>query len=314
MKEKIISKGLIVLAVFFIPIFITTLLTDFRKSPNNIEDKLVTIHYNEGELQIPLESYLVGVVAAEMPVFFEGEALKAQAVTARTYTMKRYNQNPNIVFTKDIQSYYSDKELEELWGINDYAFYYSKIRDAVKETSGQVITYKDELIDAVFHSTSIGRTRSAKELWGQDIPYLEGAESLEDINAPTYLHQFVFDFIEFQDIVQQFDSSISFSKELPNEIQIIERNKEGYVLSIQVGNKIFSGEDFRKILEIASSNFTISFDENSVNIVCKGYGHGVGMSQYGAEAFANMGKGYQEILKHYYKDINIIGLQELKDQ
>ncbi|PKM94845.1 MAG: stage II sporulation protein D [Firmicutes bacterium HGW-Firmicutes-1] len=314
MKEKIISKGLIILAVFFIPIFITTTLTDFRKSPIHNQDTMVTIHYSDGEVQIPLESYLIGVVAAEMPVFFEDEALKAQAVTARTYTMKRYNKDPNIVFTKDIQNYYSDKELEEVWGVNDYAFYYSKIRDAVEETNGQVIIYQDELIDAVFHSTSIGRTRSAMELWGQDIPYLQGAESLEDINAPTYLHQYTFAFKEFQDKILQFDSKIVFSKELPSEIQIIERNKEGYILSVQVGNKIYTGEEFRKIFDIASSNFTISFVEDSVNLVCKGYGHGVGMSQYGAEAFANMGKGYQEILQHYYKDVTIIALHEIKEQ
>lgn len=314
MREKIISKGLIILAVFFIPVFITTLLTDFRKSPNSVEEMMVTINYNDGELQIPLEKYLLGVVAAEMPVFFEDEALKAQAVTARTYTMKRYNENPNMVFTKDIQSYHSDKELEAVWGVNDYAFYYLKIRDAVKATNGQVITYQDELIDAVFHSTSIGRTRSARELWGQDIPYLQASESLEDINAPTYLHQYSFTFNEFQDQALQFDSKIAFSKELPSEIQIIERNTEGYILSIQVGNKIYTGEEFRKIFDIASSNFTISFIEDGVNIACKGYGHGVGMSQYGAEAFANMGKDYEEIIKHYYKDVNIIALDELNEQ
>lgn len=311
MKERIINCALIVLAIFFLPIFITTLLTDVGKSAVNGNDIMVNIHYSEGELNIPLETYLIGVVAAEMPVYFDEEALKAQAITARTYTLKRLKENSNTVFTEDIQDYFSDKQLEEKWGVNDYAFYYSRIRKAVQETKGQVITYDGELIDAVFHSTSIGMTRSALEVWGQDIPYLQVAESLEDINAPTYLHKYSFEFNTFQDMASQYDGDITFAKELPSEIQIVERNKEGYILSIQVGNKIFNGEEFRKIFNLASSNFSLSFTNNEINIICKGYGHGVGLSQYGAEAMANAGKSCIDIVKHYFKDVEIVNKDNL---
>lgn len=306
MREKIINSVLIILAVFFLPIFITTILTDVGKSNNKSEDLMINIHYKNNDEQISLETYLIGVVAAEIPVYFDEEALKAQAVTARTYTLKRYQENPSIIFTDDIQDYYSNEELEEMWGVNDYAFYYSRIRDAVQQTKGQVITYNNELIDAVFHSTSIGMTRSALDVWGQDIPYLQVAESLEDINAPTYLHKHSFDFKNFQEVAVQYDGEIVFSKDLPNEIQIVERNKEGYILSIQLGNKIFNGEEFRKIFDLASSNFSLSFTDNEISIVCKGYGHGVGLSQYGAEAMAKSGNSFVEILKHYFKDIQVV--------
>lgn len=311
MREKAINIALIVIGIFFLPIFITTLLTDVGRSSTKAQDIVVTIHYKEGEEQMPLETYLIGVVAAEMPVYFDEEALKAQAITARTYTLKRLKENPDIIFTEGIQDFCSEKQLEEMWGVKDYTFYYTRIRNAVQKTSGQVIIYNGELIDAVFHSTSIGMTRRALDVWGQDIPYLQVAESLEDINAPTYLHKYSFDFNDFQDKAIQYDGEIVFSKDLPSEIQIIERNKEGYILSILVGNKIFDGEEFRKIFELASSNFSLSFTENQINIICKGYGHGVGLSQYGAEAMANSGKSYSDIIKHYFKDIEIVSKDTL---
>lgn len=306
MRERIINILLIILAIFFLPIFITTLMTDVGNKTDYKEDVMVSVHYQNGEEQLPLETYLVGVVAAEMPVYFDEEALKAQAVTARTYTLKRIKENPNMIFTEDIQDYCSDSQLEEIWGVEDFAFYYSRIRNAVQNTRGQVITYNGELIDAVFHSTSTGMTRRALDVWGQDIPYLQVAESLEDINAPTYLHKYTFEFQEFKDKALVYDKEIVFGDELATDIQIIERNKEGYILSIQVGNKIFEGETFRKMLDIASSNFSISFTDYTINIICKGYGHGVGLSQYGAEAMANGGKTYIDILKHYFKDVEVV--------
>lgn len=305
MKEKIISSALIVLAIFFLPIFITTILTDIEQDHNMVKDKLIHIQYDEGEVQLPLEEYLIGVVAAQMPAYFEDEALKAQAVIARTNTIKKYNENPNIIFTEDIQGYYSNKKLENMWGVNDYAFYYSKIRDAVWSTKNKVITYNKELIDAIFHSTSIGITRSAKDTWGQDIPYLQASESLEDINSPKYLNKYTFTYNDFQEKCKLYTSDILFTKELSNEIQIIERNKQGYVLSIQVGNKIYSGEEFRKAFELSSSNFEISFNKDGLEIICKGCGHGVGFSQYGAEALASSGNSYEKILLHFYKEVVI---------
>jgi len=304
-KDKIISISLVVLVIMFIPIFITTILTGIGRVNKNESTISVKINYNGYEETVDLEDYLVGVVAAEMPVNFELEALKAQAVAARTYTLKRLKENPEIVFTKDIQSYESKEELDKKWTVNDYAINYAKIKNAVDSTRGIVMVYDGELIDAVFHSTSTGMTQSAKDVWGKDIPYLQAVESLEDINSPYYLHKYTFTINEFIELVNNYDKEVEISNDFNSEVQIIERNDNGYVNKIQVGNKVYTGEVFRKILNLASSNFIISYNLNEVEITCKGYGHGVGLSQYGAEALAIDGYTYKDILKHYYKDILI---------
>ncbi len=311
MKEKTISTALIVLVVFFLPIFITTLLADFGKQIKSANELMVTVSYREGKTQVSLNEYLIGVVAAEMPVQFEKEALMAQAVAARTYTMKRVQQDPQMVFTSAVQSYYSKGELEDLWGVDDYPLHYSKIKEAVEATKTQVLIYEDALIDAVFHSTSIGMTRSASEVWNQEIPYLQKVESLEDINAPTYFHQYALTYEELKEKALAFDDQIILTDELSKDIQIIERNKEGYVLQIQIGNQIYSGEDFRKIGGLASSNFSLLFNEQKVEIICRGYGHGVGLSQYGAEAMAKTGATYDQILHHYYSDVEMTTLEKI---
>lgn len=310
MRDKIISKALTVLAVFFLPIFITTLLADFGKHATSKDDIMVLVAYNDGQIQLPLNQYLIGVVAAEMPVQFEEEALKAQAITARTYTMKRFQANPKMVFTSDVQSYYSQMELEKLWGVEDYPLNYSKIKNAVQATASKVIVHKEALIDAVFHSTSIGMTRSAEEVWGQDIAYLQKVESLEDINAPTYLHQYTFNYDDARKKALSYDAQMVLTEELSNDIQIIERNKEGYVIQVQIGNKIYNGEDFRNIFGLASSNFSLLFKDQKMEIVCRGYGHGVGLSQYGAEAMAKTGATHEQIVLHFFTDVELSTLEK----
>lgn len=305
MREKIISTLLVVLIIFFIPVFITTILSGIRKKDENTDDIKITINYNQGENKIDLEDYIIGVVAAEMPVTFHEEALKAQAVAARTYTLKKLEEDDSIIFTSDFQSYYSEEELESIWGVNDYALYYSKLQNAVSSTKGMVMIYDHDLIDAVFHSTSTGMTQSAEEMWGQDIPYLKGVESLEDINAPTYLHRYSYSNDEFIKIMEQYDDELVINDNISSQIQIIERNSVGYIKKIQIGNKIYEGQEFRNIFGLASSNFQITLKDNNTEILCKGYGHGVGLSQYGADAMAKAGHSFADILKHYYKDIKI---------
>lgn len=309
MREKILTGCLIVIIVFFIPIFVTTIFDNAKHSENKKENILVKIDYGQGITEISLDAYLMGVVAAEMPANYEIEALKAQVVAARTYIIKRTTENANTVFTKQLLSYYTDQELEEIWGVTQYAFNYSKIKKAVEETDQQVILYQGELIDAIFHSTSIGKTRPALEVWGEDIPYLKTAESLEDINSSTYLHQYSFSYDVFSQTLMSNHNDIIISKELLKEMQIIERSTSGYILKLQVGNKIFTGEEFRRLFELASSCFSITVENNQINIVCKGMGHGVGMSQVGANAMALEGSDYQSIIVHYYQDIQIENMQ-----
>lgn len=310
MREKIISILLMLLIILVIPIFITTILTGIRSKKEEFSDITVNINYSGEETQIPLEEYIIGVVAAEMPAQYDKEALKAQAIAARTYTLKKIDDDKQVIFTSDIQGYESYNDLESKWGAEEFPIYYVKIKDAVESTRGYVMTYNNELIDAVYHSISSGTTRSALDVWGKDIDYLQKVESLEDINSPEYINRYEISYKELKDkLIESFnDIKVNISKE--NEMQIVERSEEGYIKKIQFDNKILTGEEIRNSLSIASSNFTLDYKEDNIEIICKGYGHGVGMSQYGANAMAKEGKTYDKILKHYYVGIDILKMKQ----
>lgn len=305
MKEKLISLGLTLLIICFIPIFITTIMSGISRDKVKGTPIAVNIHYTEGKQSIDLETYIVGVVAAEMPASYEIEALKAQAVAARTYTLKHMMADPDIVFAESIQSYYSPKEIEQLWDVKNYSIYYAKIKKAVSETEGEVILHSDTLIDAVFHAISGGYTQEAIDVWGQDIAYLQGVSSLSDMHAKNYEKDYTYTLTEFTEMLTESNEELVLGQNIQQEIQIVNRNNAGYVGKIQVGNRIFSGEDFRHMLKLSSSNFTLTFMDTSVKIHCRGYGHGVGMSQYGANSLAKEGRSYDDILKHYYTGVRI---------
>lgn len=304
MREKIISILLIILIICFIPIFITTVIKGIPREKQNVEIKeSVKVLVKEKQESMNLNDYLIGVVAAEMPVNFYEEALKAQAVAARTFTLKKMQNDSNHIFSKKEQAYLTKEDMESSWGTENFAKNYNKIRNAVVNTNNEVIVYKGDLIEAVFHSTSAGMTQSAKDVWGEEIPYLVSVDSLEDINSPEYLHKKTFtqqDFIE--KIKEHINDFQTYTDEIINEIQIVSRTKEGYVAQIQIGNKILDGEVVRSYLGLESSNFTIDKVDGNIEVSCKGYGHGVGMSQYGADSLAQNGYTYKEILEHYYTD------------
>lgn len=309
MKEKIVTALLFLLILLFIPIFITTILNGIDNHKEGLkdtdEDSLVHISYNNKEKSISLEEYLIGVVAAEMPATFEEQALKAQAIAARTYSLKKIADNKDIVFKKEIQGYLTHEQLEQKWGTKSFPIYYMKIKNAVESTKGHVMTYNNKLIDAVYHSVSSGNTQSASDVWGQNIKYLQKVESLEDINSPEYLHRYTYTYNQLKNKFDKKYAEVGINISFDNKIQIAERTEEGYIKKVQFDNKILSGEEVRECLDLSSSNFTIEYKEDGVDITCKGYGHGVGMSQYGANAMAKEGKDYSNILKHYYKGIEI---------
>lgn len=303
MREKVMTILLIILIICFIPIFVTTMLRGIPKEKQEIEvvDNTVRVMVNDEEKVVALEDYLIGVVAAEMPYNFYEEALKAQAVAARTYTLKKLGEHDNIIFSNDLQAYLTKEDMEDRWGTGSFAKYYNKIKKAVEDTSDEVVVYQGDLIEAVFHSTSSGKTQSAKEVWGEEIPYLVSVDSAEDVNSPKYLHNSTFSLQEFTKKIQEYESDFEFySADVTSEIQIINRTPEGYVAKIQIGNKILDGEVVRKYLDLASSNFTMNVDGVQIEVLCKGYGHGVGMSQYGADNLAGKGLSYKEILEYYY--------------
>lgn len=249
-----------------------------------------------------LEDYIVGVLAGEMPVSFEIEALKAQAVAARTYVMKRLVNNKNndydIIDTTLNQVYLDNDELKKKWG-NNYVNYINKLKTAVLETSGEYITYKDNIIDALFFSTSVGATENSEEVFVSALPYLRSVDSSWDAEvSPVFSENNTFSLKEFYNKL-----NLTYSNNL--SIDVLQTTSTGRIKKIKINGTTFNGTTVAGKLGIRSDYFNISRDNDTVLVTTKGYGHGVGMSQYGAEAMAKKGYTYDKILKHYYKDVDI---------
>lgn len=247
---------------------------------------------------IPLEKYLIGVLSGEMPVSYEIEALKAQAVAARTYTLKRMEANKNnqfdIVDTTDDQVYLDENNLKNSWKEN-YDAYTKKIKQAVNETSGEYLTYDGKIIKAFFFSTSSGKTENCKDVFGENLPYLVSVSSIWDENSPSYS-----DYREFTK--EEFYNKLNLPYQEKLNIEI-SRNDTNSINTINVNGNILKGTDFRYELNLKSTNLEIQEEDSKIIITSKGYGHGVGLSQYGAQEMALKGYKYDEILKHYYQGI-----------
>jgi stage II sporulation protein D len=258
--------------------------------------------------KLPLEEYVVGVVAAEMPADFEMEALKAQALTARTYIVKQMlSQNhvglPEGADTADTelhQVYKNEAELRALWK-SDYSWKIKKIREAVQQTAGQILTYNGEPITATFFSTSNGYTENSEDYWSNSFPYLRSVESPWDKNSPKFYDQKVFTIKEFEN---RLGVQLANNKSVGT---VIERTAGQRVAKVEINGKILTGKTVREKLDLKSTDFTWTVKGNNIIIKTKGYGHGVGMSQYGANGMAAAGKNYQEIVKHYYQGVEISG-------
>ena len=257
----------------------------------------VTVYRNNGKIiNLELEEYVLGVVGAEMPASFNIEALKAQAILARTYALKSIKNGKKLTDTVSTQAYKDNSELQKLWK-NDYTKYYEKIKKAVNETKGKVILYNNEYIDAVYHSTSNGKTENSKNVWKNSLPYLVSVDSSWDKNVKSYKKETIFEINEFCNILK-------LDVEEPITYEII-HNETGRVRQITINNKTFSGTEFRNLLKLRSADFEIEINDEKVKVTTYGYGHGVGMSQYGANEMAKQGYSYIQILKHYYTGVVI---------
>ena len=257
----------------------------------------VTVYRNNGKIiNLELEEYVLGVVGAEMPASFNIEALKAQAILARTYALKSIKNGKKLTDTVSTQAYKDNSELQKLWK-NDYTKYYEKIKKAVNETKGIVILYNNEYIDAVYHSTSNGKTENSKNVCKNSLPYLVSVDSSWDKNVKSYKKETIFEINEFCNILK-------LDVEEPITYEII-HNETGRVRQITINNKTFSGTEFRNLLKLRSADFEIEINDEKVKVTTYGYGHGVGMSQYGANEMAKQGYSYIQILKHYYTGVVI---------
>lgn len=271
--------------------------TETKKENIKKNEITVTVYRNNGKIiNLELEEYVLGVVGAEMPASFNIEALKAQAILARTYALKSIKNGKKLTDTVSTQAYKDNSELQMLWK-NDYTKYYEKIKKAVNETKGKVILYNNEYIDAVYHSTSNGKTENSKNVWKNILPYLVSVDSSWDKNVKSYKKETIFEINEFCNILK-------LDVEEPITYEII-HNETGRVRQITINNKTFSGTGFRNLLKLRSADFEIEINDEKVKVTTYGYGHGVGMSQYGANEMAKQGYSYIQILKHYYTGVVI---------
>lgn len=262
-------------------------------------ETMVTIYRSNGTVEtIGLETYLIGVVAAEMPASFHIEALKAQAIVARTYALNKIQEGKVLTDTISTQVYKDNNQLKKTWG-NDFTKYYNKVKNAVDATKGLIVTYQGKYIDAVFHSTSNGYTVDAKDVWGNDVPYLKSVSSPFDLSASSFLK-------ETTKQIQEIEKSLGISITPNSQIQILQKDENGRVLKVQIDERIYSGVEMRTKLGLRSTDFEIIMNDNSITFRTKGFGHGVGMSQYGAQGMANNGYNYQQIIKHYYTNVDIV--------
>jgi stage II sporulation protein D len=263
---------------------------------------------NEEIEKIPLERYVVGVVAAEMPAQFELEALKAQALTARTYIVKQMMsdkklavpEGADVTDTVTHQVFRSEEDLKADWKPEEYEWKLQKIKEAVVATKGQILTYEGEPIDSTFFSTSNGYTENSEDYWSNSIPYLRSVESPWDVKeSPKFNNQVVMS-------ISQFETKLGIKLSGSDQIgEIVERTEGNRVGKVNFNGKVLSGKQIREMLDLKSSDFSWIKKGDQIVISTKGNGHGVGMSQYGANGMAKEGKTYDQIVKYYYQGVNI---------
>ena len=273
-------------------------------------------------VELPLEEYVLGVVAGEMPAEFNIEALKAQAVAVRTYAISHAGNfglpkcneahGADLCDTVHCQVYMSKNERLKFWSKNKSTEYWNKITEAVSKTEGQVLTYNGQLVlHPYYFSTSSGKTENSKDIFDIDEPYLKSVESFGEEKSPKYKSKIK---ISYKMLAAKINSNYSKAgikaASLKNQIKILSNTDGGSVKDIKMGNITVAGTDFRSILGLNSANFSIKYCAQNIEITSKGYGHDVGMSQWGADSMAEKGGKYIDILKHYYQGVDI---EKIKD-
>jgi stage II sporulation protein D len=264
---------------------------------------------------VTLEDYVRGVVAAEMPIEFELEALKAQAMAARTYIVRRiteqdYSEVPSrdawVTDTTTHQAYINEQDLQHKWEVQSSAVNLDKINRAVNETQDMILTYDHKPINATFFSTSNGYTENADEYWSGKVPYLVSVPSPWDIDlSPRYRNTIS---LSYKSMLQKLGLGLSSMAAITGKntgMQVLETSAGHRIKKMNIGGKLFSGREVREKLGLTSSQFTWKWSGDQIEFTTYGYGHGVGLSQWGAQGMAKEGKKAEDIVKYYYKGISI---------
>lgn len=276
------------------------------------ESEIKVFNHKENTTQtMNFRDYIIGVVAAEMPVEFHSEALSAGAVAAATLARKNLSQGADpqllgaVISTDSTkhQAYMSKEEMKSRWG-DKFDEYYEKLSTAVDKSIDYSVMYDGKLIVAAYHSMSSGVTEDAQNIWITGFPYLVSVESSGDELAPKYEQTVVIPIDEFREKIEEAGATLS-----ENSAEWIgngEYSQAGTLMNIKIGNKLFTGKQLRELFSLRSYALTLENTADGIAVTSKGYGHGVGMSQYGADYYARQGYTWQEIISHYYTGVDIV--------
>ena len=343
MKKFLIYLLSFILIIFIIPALLTkrTTTTSSKEENNNQktinqDEKQTTetnskneynynqygtislLHKKTGEVeQVKLDDYLCNVVSAEMPATFEQEALKAQAIVARTYTiykiLNKKHDNADICDDSTCcQAWISKEDRLAKWEENQRESNWQKICNAVNDTSGKIITYENKPIDAFFHSNSGGITEVPVNVWGgTGYPYLQSVETSGEDAYTRYSSEVVLSQEELINKLKEKYTDISIDFANSDDIKILEYTESTRVKTVKFGNHEISGVEARTLFGLKSTNFEITRNGNNIKFSVKGYGHGVGMSQTGADSMAKQGKSAEDIIKHFYTGVEITEVNKL---
>ncbi len=343
MKKFLIYLLSFILIIFIIPALLTkkTTTTSSKEENNNQttinqDEKKTTetnskneynynqygtislLHKKTGEVeQVKLDDYLCNVVSAEMPATFEKEALKAQTIVARTYTiykiLNKKHDNADICDDSTCcQAWISKEDRFTRWEENQRESNWQKICNAVNDTSGKIITYENKPIDAFFHSNSGGITEVPVNVWGgTGYPYLQSVETSGEDAYTQYSSEVVLSQEELINKLKKKYTDISIDFANSDDIKILEYTESTRVKTVKFGNHEISGVEARTLFGLKSTNFEITRDGDNIKFSVKGYGHGVGMSQTGADSMAKQGKNAEDIIKHFYTGVEITEVNKL---
>lgn len=335
MKKFIYYTAVMVLVVILLPAIIVRSCapapappqeTPAEEVPEAIKTYEITVWNKDTGLAevMDLEKYIMGVVAAEMPADFSLEALKAQAVAARTYAYGRmtgdYRSKPGVHDGIEIctdpthcQAWVSRENAKKKWGILFASRNWGRIERAVNETKGLIMAYEGEIINALFHASSPGRTENAQDVWeGKSVPYLRSVES-NDEASKGYITTVAISGEELAEKLLEAWPDAELPEDFVDGIKIVDLTEGGRVKTLKIGNITMKGTEFRSLLGLRSACFSIAAgDDGKISITTTGHGHGVGMSQWGANALAKTGGTFREILTHYYTGIDIVSISDFE--
>lgn len=301
-RQRLKDMAAVFIIVFLLPYVLTVVLSGAGKSKGagKTSEYMVTVQKEDREEKVSLNEYLVGVLAAQIPASYEMEALKAQAVLIRTYYFLHEQEGAK-------QEYLTRGQLESLWG-EELEARYKRLEQAVTDTGMEVMQYKQELAEPYFHAVSAGQTRAGGEIFSEkECAYLKQVSCEKDMQAANYVTIRTFTAEQLKEILgTYYEGAGTELLEKPQELfQNIRRDSAGYVLGIEVAGKGISGEVLKEQFGLPSAHVEIEDWEGGVRFVCKGLGHGIGMSLYGANELAKGGKGYKEILQYFFEDVAI---------